>query len=161
MNSVNELPTIKNDYQNWVPVMDLAIREVFDLMMGCQLTAPEIPINGSFDTTSMIGFPGKVRGIMTFSCGAKAAMLMASKMLAAPATEVTREVLDALGEVCNMVAGNFKNKVPSMGEGCMLSVPTVITGKNYSMHSLADTAALEVRLSFEGMPIVISLRIQG
>ena len=39
----------------------------------------------------------------------------------------------------------------------MLSVPTVITGKNYSLHSLADSAALEVRLLFEGMPIVISL----
>ena len=161
MNSVNELPTIKNDYQNWVPVMDLAVREVFDMMLGTKLTAPESPVNGSFDMTAMVGLAGKVRGILTFSCGAKAAMLMASKMLAAPATEVTREVLDALGEVCNMVAGNFKNKVLSMGEGCMLSVPTVITGKNYSMHSLADTAALEVRLSFDGMPIVISLRIQS
>jgi chemotaxis protein CheX len=160
MNSVNELPTIKNDYQNWVPVMELAVREVFDMMMGCQLRPPETP-NGSFDTTSMVGLAGKIRGILTFSCGAKAAMLLASKMLAAPATEVNREVLDALGEVCNMVAGNFKNKIAGMGDGCMLSVPTVVTGKNYSMHSLADTAALEVRLSFEGMPIVISLRIQG
>jgi chemotaxis protein CheX len=86
---------------------------------------------------------------------------MASKMLGVPATAGSREAMDALGEVCNMVAGNFKNKVPGLGDGCMLSVPTVITGKNYSMHSLADSAALEVRLLLEGMPIVISLRIRA
>ena len=83
---------------------------------------------------------------------------MASKMLGFAAAEGSREVLDALGEICNMVAGNFKNKVAGLGEGCMLSVPTVITGKNYSLHSLADSAALEVRLLFESMPIVVSFR---
>ena len=28
-----------------------------------------------------------------------------------------------------MVAGNFKNKIAGMGNGCKLSVPTVITAK--------------------------------
>jgi chemotaxis protein CheX len=161
MKPVNELPAIRSSHEDWAPVMELATREVFNMMLGCQLAAPGILVNGSFDTTSMVGLAGKLRGILTFSCGAKAATLMASRMLGVPAAEGTREVLDALGEVCNMVAGNFKNKVPGLGEGCMLSVPTVITGKNYSMHSLADSAALEVRLLFEGMPIVISLRIQS
>ncbi len=161
MKSLNEPPAVRNDCEDWALVMELATREVFDMMLGCQLAVPETPLNGSFDATSMVGLAGKLCGILTFSCGAKAATLMASKMLGVPAVQGTREVLDALGEVCNMVAGNFKNKVPGLGEGCMLSVPTVITGKNYSMHSLADSAALEVRLLFEGMPIVISLRIQS
>jgi chemotaxis protein CheX len=109
----------------------------------------------------MVGLAGKICGILTFSCGARSATLMASKMLGLQATEGSREVLDAIGEICNMVAGNFKNKVAGLGEGCMLSVPTVITGKNYSLHSLADSAALEVRLLFEGMPFVISLRVHS
>jgi len=160
MKSVNELVTSKSEHRDWAPLMDLATREVFEMMLNCPLAAAELPVDGSFDNTSMVGLAGKVCGILTFSCSAKAATLMASKMLGVEATEGSREVLDALGEVCNMVAGNFKNKIPGMGEGCMLSVPTVITGKNYSMHSLADSAALEVRLLFEGMPIVISLRVQ-
>ena len=148
-------------YEDWVPLMELATREVFDMMLGSQLVKPGIGEGDTFDATSMVGLAGKLCGILTCSCGLNAATLMASKMLGVPATAGSREVLDALGEVCNMIAGNFKNKIPGMGDGCMLSVPTVITGKNYSMHSLADSAALEVRFLFEGMPVAISLRIRG
>jgi len=158
MKSLNELPAVRSNHEDWIPMMELATREVFEMMLGCQLAVPETAANGPFDVTSMVGLASKVCGILTFSCGAQSAALMASKMLNAPAAEGSREVLDALGEICNMVAGNFKNKVAGLGEGCMLSVPTVITGRNYSLHTLADSPALEVRLLFEGMPIVISLR---
>jgi chemotaxis protein CheX len=158
MKSVDELAAATGSHEDWVPIMELATREVFEMMLGCQLEVPKTAESGSFDATSMVGLAGKVCGILTFSCGGKSATLMASKMLGMKAAEGSREVLDALGEICNMVAGNFKNKIAGLGEGCMLSVPTVITGKNYSLHSLADSAALEVRLLFEGMPIVISLR---
>jgi len=76
------------------------------------------------------------------------------------AEKVGPEISDALGEVCNMIAGNFKNKISGLSEGCMLSVPTVITGTDYSLHSQADSPGLEVRLLFEGMPIAISLQIR-
>jgi chemotaxis protein CheX len=161
MKSVNELPAVRSNHKDWAPLMELAAREVFELMLGCHLEAPQIAVDGSFDATSMVGLAGKVRGILTFSCGAKSAALMASKLLGVEVVEGSREILDALGEICNMVAGNFKNKIAGLGEGCMLSVPTVVTGKNYSLHSLADSAALEVRLLFENMPIVISLRTQS
>jgi len=158
MTSVDEVRVVRGDHSDWVPFMELATREVFAMILGCQLGAPEIGVEESFDATSMVGLAGKLCGILTFACSGKSATLMASKMLGVTAAEGSREVMDALGEICNMVAGNFKNKVAGLGEGCMLSVPTVVTGKNYSLHSLADSAALEVRLRFEGMPIVISLR---
>jgi chemotaxis protein CheX len=161
MKSVNELPADNRSHEEWVPIMELATREVFEMMLGCQLAAPEIAVDGTFDATSMVGLAGKMCGVLSFSCEGKSATLMASKMLGVEAAERSREALDALGEICNMVAGNFKNKVAGLGEGCMLSVPTVITGKNFSLHSMADSAALEVRLLFEGMPIVISLAIHS
>jgi chemotaxis protein CheX len=161
MTPMHESPPVERSYEDWVPLMEQATREVFDMMLGCQLAKPQTAVDGAFDTTSMVGLAGKMCGILTCSCDANAATLITSKMLGVPAAAGSREVLDALGEVCNMVAGNFKNKVPGMGDGCMLSVPTVITGRNYSMHSLAESAALEVKLLFEGMPIVISLRIRS
>jgi chemotaxis protein CheX len=68
---------------------------------------------------------------------------------------------DALGEISNMVAGNFKNKISGLGDGCMLSPPTVITGTDYSMYSLADSPALEVRVMFENMLVAITLQIHS
>src|SRR5271166_4826673 len=103
----------------------------------------------------------KSRNMWSPRCEARAATLMTSKMLGVPLNEVGPEVADALGEVCNMVAGNFKNKVAGLAEGCMLSPPTVITGSDYSLHSLADSPGIEVSLLFEGMPIAISLQIHS
>jgi CheY-specific phosphatase CheX len=71
------------------------------------------------------------------------------------------QVADALGEIANMVAGNFKNKISGLAEGCMLSPPTVIIGNDYNLHSMADSPAFEVSLLFEAMPILVSLQIAG
>jgi chemotaxis protein CheX len=84
---------------------------------------------------------------------------MAAKMLGMELKEDDGEVYDAFGEVGNMVAGNFKNKVPGLGDGCMLSVPTVVTGSDYSLHSNAAVPAIQLKLLFESMPVVISQQI--
>jgi len=70
-------------------------------------------------------------------------------------------VADALGEIANMVAGNFKNKIAGLAEGCLLSPPTVVTGSDYDLYSMADSPGLEVKLLFENMPIAISLQIHS
>lgn len=154
-------PVAGKDVEAWAPLMELAVREVFEMMLSSPLQKPEGAVEGVFNATSMVGFGGKMRGLVTFSCGSRAAALMAGRLLRVEVSEGTREVQDALGEICNMVAGNFKNKVAVLGEGCVLSVPVVITGTNYSLHSLADSAGLEVRFLFENMPIVISLRTES
>jgi hypothetical protein len=42
----------------------------------------------------------------------------------------------------------------------MLSPPSVITGSDYDLHSLAVSPALEVRLLFEGLPVLVSLHVR-
>jgi chemotaxis protein CheX len=98
--------------------------------------------------------------VLSVRCDGKAAALMASKMLGVELDKVGPEMPDALGEVCNMIAGNFKNKITGLADGCMLSPPTVITGSDYTLHSHANSPAFEVRLLFESMPLIISLLIQ-
>jgi chemotaxis protein CheX len=82
-------------------------------------------------------------------------------MLGVPLDEVGAEVADALGEIASVVAGNFKNKISGLAEGCMLSPPTVITGSNYKLHSMAGSPALAVSMLFEALPIVISLQVHS
>ena len=144
---------------DWVPLLELAAREVFERMLGSQLSAPKPGIETVLDITSMVGLAGQLRGVLSLRCSHKAAGLMASKMLGIELDMAGPELCDAFGEVCNMVAGNFKNKVSSLSEGCMLSVPTVITGSDYELHAPAESFALETSLLFEGMPLVISLQI--
>jgi chemotaxis protein CheX len=161
MRSVSELLAANGSQESWLPLLEAAAREVFELMLGCQLTVPATGEDPTLEVTSMVGLAGQLCGVLSVRCDGKAAALMTSKMLGVELDKVGPEVSDALGEVCNMVAGNFKNKIAGLAEGCMLSPPTVITGSDYDLHSLADSPAVEVRMQFEGLPIVISLLIHS
>jgi chemotaxis protein CheX len=108
-----------------------------------------------------VGLAGQLCGVLSVRCSGKAAALMTSKMLGVALDKVGSEIADALGEVCNMVAGNFKNKIAGLAEGCMLSPPTVITGNDYTLRSQGDTPALEVRLLLEDLLIIISLQVHS
>ena len=68
---------------------------------------------------------------------------------------------DALGELCNLIAGNFKGKVSNLADHCMLSVPTVITGEDYSLSTLDPSEGVTLALTFDGEPIWISLIIHS
>ena len=153
--------TENNGHQLWIPVLEVAAQEVFELMLSSKLTISAGRVEGEFDITSMVGLAGKLCGVLSIKCGHKSANLMASKMLGIAPDQVGPELCDAFGEVCNMVAGNFKNKISGLGDGCMLSVPTVITGDDYNLHSATDLAAIEVGMIFEGLPILISLQIHS
>jgi chemotaxis protein CheX len=162
MTPVNQPPT-NHGHQDWIPVLELATQEVFELMLGCQLVKPAAPANGApANITGMVGLAGQLCGVLSIGCDEKAAALMASKMLGIELSKVGRpEIADALGEVCNMAAGNFKNKISGLGDGCMLSPPSVITGDDYNIHSMAESPSLEISLLFESMPIHVCLQIHS
>src|SRR5271163_2902634 len=147
--------------ENWLPILELAVEEVFEIMLGCRVTpSAESELKPKGDFTAMIGLAGALSGILTLCVDAKAASLAAKAMLGDTATSEA-EVADALGEICNMVAGNFKNKLAGTDEQCMLSVPSVISGGEYSFHSLADGKAVETVLMFEGEPVAVRLQLQS
>ena len=161
MKSMSEMLAADGSHENWVPLLEVATREVFELMLGCQLTVPAAAQEVKRDVTAMVGLAGQLCGVLSVCCDNKAAVLMTSRMLGVPLDKIGPDVADALGEICNMVAGNFKNKIAGLGDGCMLSPPTVVTGSDYDLHSLAVSPALEVRLLFEGLPVIISLEIHS
>jgi chemotaxis protein CheX len=159
MTPASAVSAASSDPENWSPLLEEAAREVFELMLSSSLTRSanvkqEVP-----GVTAMVGLAGQLCGLLSIRCGRKTAALMASKMLAMEMSESDDEVFDAFGEVGNMVAGNFKNKVPGLGDSCMLSVPTVVTGTDYSLHSNTVLPAIELHLLFENLPVSIALQI--
>jgi len=161
MKTANQLFATESNRATWTPLLELAAREVFSLMLSSELTPAEAGDDPIPAVTSMVGMAGQLNGVLSVCCNEKAAAMMASKMLGIEPSKVGVEMADAVGEVCNMVAGNFKNKISGLGDGCLLSPPTVVTGSDYSLHSSADYPALEVRLLFEGAPVAITLQIHS
>lgn len=159
--SVSTFPnTVPRD--NWQPLLELATCEVFEMMVGSRLkrvTDPDGAVVSEF--TAMVGLAGSLCGVLSLRCSAESAGLIASKMLGIAPGDAQQESWDATGEVCNMIAGNFKAKLAGLGNQCMLSVPTIITGGDYHMHSLADGCTIEVALEFESSLLWITLELHS
>ncbi len=156
-------PSLTHDVSRecWLPTLQLAMSEVFELMLGCPLSIPsDPPSEEDLEITSMVGLAGQLCGILSVRCSAKSAVRMASRMLGVDVEKASPQMWDAVGEICNMVAGNFKNKISGMGDGCMLSVPTVITGADYSVHSMVNEN-IHVAFLFDGEPVILSLEIHS
>jgi chemotaxis protein CheX len=147
--------------ENWLPVLELAVEEVFEIMLGCRVKpmaqSEQVP---SREFTAMVGLAGSLCGILTVCCDAKTAAQIAKSMLGDVA-DSQAQVADALGEICNMIAGNFKNKLAGTDERCLLSVPTVISGEEYSFHSMAEGRSIGTVLLFEDAPITVCLQLQN
>ncbi len=107
----------------------------------------------------MVGLAGALCGMTTLRCTKTTAARFAALMLGEAAASDPSSSGDALGELCNMVAGNFKAKISTLADHCMLSVPTVITGADYSVEASEPTEGILVPLLFEGQPLWVSLII--
>ncbi len=148
------------DKAKWTPLLELSAREVFEIMLNTNLEAAKEPASeqvGEF--TAIVGLAGSLCGVLSIRCTDEAARTMAGKMLNMPAAEVDNDSLDALAEIANMIAGNFKAKLTGIGNECMLSVPTIIVGTDYQTRSLAGGNMIETFCDFEKKPLRITLEL--
>lgn len=147
---------------NWKSVLECAILEVFEMMAATRLELnPANTDEPRGDQTAMVGLAGALCGMMTIRCSQRVAAKFASQMLDGASTSSPSTIRDALGELCNMIAGNFKAKISNLADSCVLSVPTVITGEDYSMSTLEPNEGLTIALNFDSEPIWVALVTHG
>lgn len=146
----------------WIPALEAATREVFDVMLKTKLEAggdhlPSAPT----EVIAMVGLSGKLRGVVSFHCTSSAARQIAERMLGNDIESVEDAARDAVGEVCNMVAGSFKTRLGTVGDECKLSVPTIISGADCYMQTEPGLLHLEAPFDFEGSPISVALDLRN
>jgi chemotaxis protein CheX len=162
MNVVSQSPAVSSHFEGWLQLLILSVREVFKTMVDANVAPVYEPSKVlALEWTSMVGFAGDMQGVLMFSCDETSAVRIACKMLDLPQAP-NEQAADALGEVCNMIAGNFKHKINSLNGRCALSPPTVVTGTDYRVHRLESKAlqSLHVTFTFEGAPIYVSLEVR-
>jgi chemotaxis protein CheX len=148
--------------QRFTQALENAAAEVFEIMIGTPLCpADQATLPRVADHTAMIGLAGDLCGVLSFRCSNDSATLIACKMLGTDEVGSADCVRDALGEICNMVAGSFKAQVSDVAEQCMLSVPMVVSGKDYELYPLADGMRIQVAKAFEGALVWMTLDLHG
>jgi chemotaxis protein CheX len=112
----------------------------------------------SAGVVSFVGLAGgECAGTGSLHCESAVACQLASRFLMSEFDSVDDDVLDAFGELSNMIVGNFKNEVERHLGPMALSIPTVVYGRNFSTRSpghedwtvvpfMWDTSVLNVRV---------------
>lgn len=144
----------------WPTILRDATVEVFFMMVGAMVLTPEVGDHLVLaEVTGMVGIAGPLSATLSLRCSLDSATRIASQMLGVSREKAAAQKFDAIGEVCNMVAGSFKEKI-GLGDQCMLSVPTVLTGKDYQIRSRSVYVRVELPVLYEHEPIWIALDIR-
>jgi len=137
-----------------------AAADVFSTMLGLEIEpAPEHLDAADPAVTegvlTFIGLAGPWTGAGTIACTADFACKLCSQFLMTEANSVNEEVLDAMGELTNMIIGNFKTMVEEhLGPLC-LSIPTVIYGRNFTSRSTGHNDWVVLPFQCQGEKIEI------
>src|SRR3569833_1235630 len=134
--------------------LDTSVYEVFGTMLGADCARrreddSSIMIRPVDSVTAVVGFGGILSGACILTCDDRAARLIAEKMTGMSFDAVDDVVKDGIGEICNMIAGGWKSKVPVLAANCGLALPAVITGRDYNLHVQAPEFRLRHVYSFD------------
>ncbi len=152
-------PTSVLSKAEWPGKLAETVVEVFSIMVAVNVVTTPTPSSPPREMTAVVGIAGAIRANLVVQCNRNSAVRLAAQMLGiepdAPGS--LKAACDALGEVCNIVAGYFKAKI-GLGDACVLSVPTVITGQHYRIPSAAYERT-ELYWIFEGELVGVTLEL--
>lgn len=119
-----------------------AVRHVFKTMLGFEvvMSPPRLKncrqVSGA--VTGIMGLAGDLKGTVTVGLTERSAILITGKLLGEEYDRVTPDVVDAVGELTNILLGRARAEFESTGIYLSASLPTVVVGDDVEI-SLVTT----------------------
>jgi chemotaxis protein CheX len=114
------------------------IKDVFATMLEVQTRPADAQWQPRSDEyTAAIYFAGAWKGAMMLEASFEQAEFFTRRLMAAIPEPNEDDIFDAMGELANMVGGNFKSLLPP---GSSLSMPSVVRGSDYSLRLCGNHA---------------------
>ena len=105
--------------------LDDAVAEVFELMLSRPCT-PAPPCAAALSgVTALVHFSGSFDGNCAIHLDLRSAGELAEQLTGEAAAPDSALPADAVGELCNMIAGSWKSRLQPNFASCQLSSPTI------------------------------------
>jgi chemotaxis protein CheX len=134
-------------------------QSVFQTMLGCTLTRGPLSLKGDhapmYEVSGLIGLCGKCQGMVVVSLSRETALEVAATMLGDRPAELDADVLDAVGELTNMIAGAAKTQLEQYA--LSISLPTVICGKSQSIKFPSESPPMLIPFESSIGPICVQV----
>ena len=130
---------------NFTEVSDKIIESTVEIFTG--MVMMDISVAGEPMTelgplkqsiTGMVGLAGTHKGVLAVHFPNQVAMEVTGSFLGMEVSEINADVQDAIGEIANMLGGNLKSILSDRGRDIQLSLPSTISGEQYSFSSQMD-----------------------
>lgn len=139
-------------------------REVFSTMVMMD-PSDDLPLSEPINRfkcsiTGMVGFAGTYSGVISIHCPVSLALKVTSSMLGMECDEANDDLNDAIGEIANMLGGSVKLVLSKGGLDVKLSIPTVISGEDYTVNSLSDIDCVIIPFALDGEKFLVGLTLK-
>ena len=113
------------------------------------------------EVTGIIGMASEnVKGCMVVSFSKNCIInVVANMLMEAPKDDIDDEIIDAVGELTNMICGGAKAQLAKLDHKFDLATPTMIQGKGVEISYLSDSPTLVIPFSTDYGEFVIEANL--
>ena len=110
--------------------------------------------------TGVIGMAGdEVTGNMVVSFDEKSILGIVSKMLMEEFKALSPDVIDAVGEITNMISGGAKKELNEVGFNFNMATPIMVTGKDVELSQLSKAPIVVLPFTTDAGKFVIEANL--
>ncbi len=129
---MNAPRTINVDYIN--PFIEATIN-TFQTMANVVPVREKVFLKGEgeevYGVSGIIGLGGEATGAVVLNFPEAVAIAAVGKFVGEEFTSITSSVVDGVGELTNIIAGDAKNRLTQKGYKFAIGLPKIVTGRNY------------------------------
>jgi chemotaxis protein CheX len=131
----------------------VAVKNVFKTMLSVDVAMGKPAVKTDYttnaDVTGLLPLSGGKTGFVRLSLSKNAALFIYKSLLFEEAPEINTDVLDAVGEVANIVAGQARNELKMASLDANIEAPVIIIGQGLERYPAVKLPLICLPLTFQ------------
>ncbi len=112
------------------------------------------------DVSGIIGITGDAVGSLAISFSEACICAIVSGMLGERYNEVNRDVIDAVGELTNMISGAARSRLEKEGLSLYAAIPSVVFGKGHTLRHILNDPGIIIPFATERGSFYVDICLQ-
>ncbi|MBW2605038.1 MAG: chemotaxis protein CheX [Deltaproteobacteria bacterium] len=113
------------------------------------------------DVSGVVGFTGETNATVFITFDESCIVKVVSNMFGEQIDEINDEIIDAVGELTNMISGQARRELEEIGKVFQGGIPSVVSGKNHELKSMTKGPKIAIPFKTEFGSFTIEVVIEG
>lgn len=133
-----------------------SVIETFSTMLDCKASRGALELRDAdaepYEISALISLTGRAKGVICMSFDRLTALEIGARLLGGSNWKLTPAVLDAVGEIANVVAGAAKSKLDM---GLNMGLPTIVRRDDFDIHFPSGSDPMRLHFDSDAGPFFI------